>query len=472
MTTTVDPRAEAERVKGLLVRELQRRFTYTAQDEHVQTVAFRGAFLVEDTFLLLEVDCARIPRRWTVRDMDNPEMLTHLSAVCGHQVKKLNRVGLTYAVRLTPKERRAPLPARWELDPRTRPDGSLVVPLGMGNDGPQWATVQQVGHTLITGTTGSGKSTWLQAALCSLLALNSPRALQVALIDGKRTELGPWRGAPHGLGFASNGEEATEIAERLLQMAEDRAATLEAGLFRSLDAYNRKAAEPLPYVVLVVDELFDVAADAGAPFALALARLASKGRALGVFVWATAQFPRWDVVDKRMAANMATRLTFRVVDRRAAELSGCPGAERIPIERPGRYIAVVDGQRIALQAPYVAERTLRGLIRGLCAPGTKPTLPDAEQRLAELILGQLSGVFVVNTVYDVAGPQSAGGFSRRWLKDIAQAWERRGYLVEDRTDPMHPRRVATDALRQAAGTGAGTGEHVGTMGTGERGEAI
>jgi len=468
MTTTVDPRAEAERVKALLVHELQRRFTYTAQDEHVQTVAFCGASLVEDTFLLLEIDCARIPRRWTVRDMDNLEMLTHLSAVCGHQVKKLNSVGLTYAVRLTPKERRAPLPARWELDAATRPPGALLIPLGAGNDGLRWAPLPELGHVLISGTTGSGKSTWLQSALCCLLATETPGALQVALIDGKRTELGPWQHAPHVLGFASDGQGATAIGERLLELAEDRAALLEAGLFRSLEAYNRKAAEPLPYVLLVIDELFDVVADAGEPFALALARLTSKGRALGVFVWATAQFPRWDVVDKRMAANMQTRLVFRVVDRRAAELSGCPGAERIPIDRPGRYVAAIGGQRTALQAPFVSERTLRGTIRSLGAPRTKPTLPEGEQRLAELVLGQLGGAFVVDKVYDVAGPQGAGGFSRRWLKETAQTWERRGYLVEDRTDPMHPRRMATEALRNALGTT----EHGGTVGTSDPQEAI
>ena len=311
---------------------------------------------------------------------------------------------------------------------------------------------------LIAGTTGSGKSTLVQAALCALLTTETPAGLRVVLIDGKRTELGPWQGAPQVMGFASDGDEATALVERILQEARDRAALLEAGMFRSIEAYNRKAAEPLPYILLIVDELFDMAAEAGEPFALALARIASKGGALGILLWATAQFPRWDVVDKRMAANMTTRLTFRVVDRKAADLSGCPGAECIPTDRPGRYMALIGGQHTVLQGPYIDDRTLRGTIRGLGAPKARPTLPEAEQRLAELILGQLSGVFVVNAVYELAGPQADGGFSRRWLKDIAQDWERRGYLVEDRSDPLHPRRVATDALRNAVGTHRNTWE--------------
>ena len=115
MNTMIDPRTEAERVRGLLVRELQTRFTYTAQDDREQTVAFRGASLVEDTYLLLEVDCARIPKRWTVSDLDNDELLHHLGSVVGHPVARLNTRGLTYAVRLTPRPKRKQIPKRWEL---------------------------------------------------------------------------------------------------------------------------------------------------------------------------------------------------------------------------------------------------------------------------------------------------------------------------------------------------------------------
>lgn len=467
------PTNEAERVYSLLAGELQRRFTYAAQDGHTQTVAFTSATVTQDgVYLLVELDTRRIPKRFTVTDLDNPELLHHLGAVTGHPVSKLNTSGLTYAVRLAPRPRRPRLPARWVLDTSTRPPGGLWAPLGMSHDGPRWARLPELGHVLISGTTGSGKSTWLQAALCALLATERPGALQVALIDGKRTELGPWQHAPHVIGFASNGAEATDLAERLLQLADDRAAILEAGLFRSLEAYNRKARDPLPYVLLCVDELFDVATDAGDPFTLALARIASKGRALGILLWATAQHPRWDVVDKRVAANMATRLVFRVVDPKAALLSGCPGAERIPIDRPGRFMASIGGQRLTLQAPYVEDRTLRGVIHSLGAPTARPMLTEAEQRLAALILGQPGGAFVVDAVYELAGPQSAGGFSRRWLKDVATAWGRRGYLAEDRSDPLHPRRVATDALRNAVSPIGTPSEHAGTIGTSEHKASI
>lgn len=449
---------EAERVYGLLAGELQRRFTYKAQDGHEQTVSFTSANVTSDgAYLLLELDTRRIPKRYTVGDLDSPEILHHLGSVVGHPVQKLNTTGLTYAVRLTPKERRAQLPTRWELDASTRPAGSLLwIPLGMGHNGTHWAQLPTLGHVLVSGCTGSGKSTWLQAALCALLATESPTALQVGLIDAKTVELAPWRNAPHVIGFASNGAAATELAERVLQMCEDRAALLEAGLHRSIDAYNKRASEPLPYILVIVDELFDCVAEGGDRLSQALARITSKGRALGVYLWASCQYPRWDTLDRRMSVNMASRLTFRVVDSKAALLSGCPGAERIPIDRPGRYMAAIGGQRVTLQAPYIADRTLRGVIHSLGAPTSRPALPEDEQRLASLILEQLEGVFVVNTVYELTGPQSAGGFSRRWLKDTATAWERRGYLSTDNTDPMHPRRIATDALRNAAGTRGNT----------------
>ncbi len=460
MMTMHEPIVEASRVKALLVRELQSRFTYTAKDEHVQTVCFRSAALVENTYLLLEVDTTRIPRKWTVSDLDSRDMLTHLSAVCGHPVQKLNSVGLTYAIRLIPQERRR-LPQAAPLDMAGRPDGSLWVPLGVGYDGPVWVALQDLGHVLIAGCSGSGKSSWVQAALAALLTREAPQALQVVLIDAKKVELTLWRGAPHVRGFASDVKGASDLLQGLLDTMDERGALLEAALCRSLAEYNRKAKARLPYILVVIDELIDLALEAGgndSDFMRALARIASKGRAYGVLLWASAQHPRWDSLDRRVVANMASRVVFRVVDGNAANMVGAPGAEKLPLDRPGRYVAVLGGKCNTLQGYYLDTRTLAGVARGLAPVPTAqgPRLTDDERRVIAKALDL--GAFHVNGIYEALGPKSAGGVSRDWLKATAKTWERRGWLTADHSDPTKARAIAQgllDIYRGSMQDGAG-----------------
>jgi len=466
MTASIDPRMEAERVKRLLVHELQNRFTYTAQDEHVQTVCFRGAYMVEDAFLLLEVDCTRIPKRWTVRDMDNPEMLDHLSAVCGHPVKKLNSVGLTYAVRLKPKERRR-IPASVELRQSDMPAGlRLGVPVGAGLNGPVWLALREFGHALITGATRSGKSSWIHAALASLLSRNGPDVLRLALADPKRVEFVRWAHVPHLLGGVAHDETGALalVGDLLREMARRGDLLAEAGA-RNLDSYNRGASEPLPYILLVVDEVLDLALSSGGEHGhlmKALSSLTAKGASLGVVTWYATQHARYDLMPRAISLNLASRLVFRVEDRNAAQLSGCPGAERIPRDARGRFLFKWDGTIRLMQGYWLPEDTLNRLARSMRAVSSGPTLTQDEWRAVEVAFRL--GSFLIDGIYEALGPKNAGGVSRDWLKKTAQAWERRGWLVGNPANPTEPRRIG-DALREAYRRS--TPEGVGSVGASE-----
>lgn len=474
MTTTISPRLEAERVRRLLVDELQRRFTYTAKDNHVQTVAFRGAALVEDTFLLLEVDCSRIPRRWTVGDMDSPDMLAHLSAVCGHKVQKLNSVGLTYAVRLTPKERRR-LPATVELRQNDMPAGlRLGVPVGVGYDGPVWLPLGQFGHALVTGATRSGKSSWLHAAMASLLAHNGPEALRLALVDPKRVEFVRWAYAPHLIGEVAHDETgALTLVDGLLVEMEKRGDLLAGAQARNLDSYNREAAEPLPYVLLVVDEVLDLALSSGGEkgdLMRMLASLTAKGASLGLITWYATQHARYDLLPRAISLNLASRLVFRVEDRSAAQLAGCLGAERIPRDKPGRLLFKYDGRTAPLQGYWLPEDTLNRLARSLGKAPSGPRLTEDERRAVEVALRL--GAFHINGIYEALGPKSAGGVSRDWLKKTAQAWERKGWLGGNPSNPTEARKIGPELAGMVRGSVTGGGgiarDALGDVGAQER----
>jgi len=459
MATIHDPLVEAERVKGLLVRELRRRFTYTAKDEHVQTVAFRGASLVEDKYLLLEVDCERIPANHTVRDLDNPEILAHLGAVVGHPVEKLNHSGLTYAIRLQPKERRR-LPARAAFRQGDQPAGlRMGVPVGVGFDGPVWLALGQFGHALITGATRSGKSSWLHAALAELLSHNGPDVLRIALVDPKRVEFVRWMNTPHLVGSVAHDEAgALALVDGLLVEMERRGDLLAGAQARNLESYNRTAAEPLPYVLLVVDEVLDLALSSGGEkgeLMRMLASLTAKGASLGLIAWYATQHARYDLLPRAISLNLASRLVFRVEDRNAAQLAGCPGAERVPRDRPGRFLFKYDGSIAPMQGYWLPEDTLNRLARSMGKASGRPTLTEDERRVVEVAL-QL-GAFHINGIYEALGPKSAGGVSRDWLKKTAQAWERRGWLVGNPSNPTEARRIGDELAGMVRGSVTGGG---------------
>jgi DNA segregation ATPase FtsK/SpoIIIE-like protein len=102
-------------------------------------------------------------------------------------------------------------------------DDLLLVPLGVGRDGAHWRNLPDLGHTLIVGTTGSGKSTWLHSAIAALLTSAGPDRLRLALIDPKRSEFTAWAGVPHLIGDIANTEErATALLAGLAQEVDQR----------------------------------------------------------------------------------------------------------------------------------------------------------------------------------------------------------------------------------------------------------
>jgi DNA segregation ATPase FtsK/SpoIIIE-like protein len=212
-------------------------------------------------------------------------------------------------------------------------------------------------------------------------------------------------------------------------------------------------------VLLVVDEALSLAQAAGgdrSELMRDMTRIVVEGRALGIYVWLASQHARWDTLPRPIAVNLSTRVIFRCQDAAAAQLAGINGAERIPKERPGRFVALLGGEKVILQGYFIGDdelRTIAGQV-GAPVPTQRAGLADDERRLVRLVVDQLEGRFAVGAIYDKAGPASAGGFSKRWLAETGQTWERKGWLIVDHSDPQHPRRVITPALRELAGIDA------------------
>ena len=344
---------------------------------------------------IVDVQCLPVK----IEHLLNPEVAHQIQAsLDGRRVKVINSRGLAFSVALEaedpkPKGR---LPRRVPLDPSiysgqnldARPDGTYLIPVGQGRHGPVWRSLLGTGHILVGGESGSGKFTWLNCMLVTLLSAHSPEELQVAIVDPKSVEFHVYRGVPHLFGpVATEVADAAPLVARILAEMDRRMAFFTRVGAKNLAAYNRRSDEPLPLLLLIVDEVTDIALEAGlkSSFYKDLIRLVSKGRAFGLVVVLATQNPKAEVLNTLIRGNMSTRIAFRVstadhsrnilgvggVPSRAPcrdgasrgslprEQRGLPrasrGAQTLPRTIRGRMMARLDGEPVMLQGFYISD---------------------------------------------------------------------------------------------------------------------
>ncbi|MBI4796191.1 MAG: DNA translocase FtsK 4TM domain-containing protein [Deltaproteobacteria bacterium] len=182
-------------------------------------------------------------------------------------------------------------------------------------------------HLLIAGATGSGKSVGLNAMILSILFKATPSEVRFLLIDPKRIELSTYEGIPHLLHpVVVNPKEATVALHWAIAEMERRYALLSDMAVRNIEGYNQKVAKnakeksagveepprPLPYIVIVIDELADLMLVSSRDTEEYLIRLAQKARASGMHLLVATQRPSVDVITGLIKANFPTRVSYQV----------------------------------------------------------------------------------------------------------------------------------------------------------------
>ncbi len=212
----------------------------------------------------------------------------------------------------------------------------LALALGRDVAGrPLVADLARMPHLLIAGATGSGKSVCIAALTTCLVMNNAPENLRLIMIDPKRVELLRFNHLPHLLGQVESDMERVLAALRwVVAEMERRYRLLEKSRSRHLASYNRKierkGGEPLPYIVVLIDELADLMMFAPEQVEHQLVRLAQMARATGIHLVVATQRPSTDVVTGLIKANFPARLSFAVasgVDSRV--ILDTPGAEHL-----------------------------------------------------------------------------------------------------------------------------------------------
>lgn len=200
-----------------------------------------------------------------------------------------------------------------------------MLTLGLGKDisgRSRYMNLQTAPHLMIAGTTGSGKSVLLNAAITSLLYRATPHELKFIMIDPKMLELSVYEDIPHLLHpVVTEPRKAVAALRWLVEEMDSRYAMLSEEGVRDIDSYNRslerleieeKRQRWLPYVVVVIDELADLMMISPSDVRDAIIRLAQKARAAGIHIIVATQRPSADVVAGLVKANFPSRISFRV----------------------------------------------------------------------------------------------------------------------------------------------------------------
>ncbi len=305
-----------------------------------------------------------------------------------------------------PNAKRQTVYLREILESSVYTKSSAALPISLGKDISGKSIVADLAlmpHLLIAGTTGSGKSVGINAMILSLLYKLSPNECKFIMIDPKMLELSVYDDIPHLLTpVVTDPKKAVVALKWAVREMESRYMKMSKLGVRNIDGYNAKLAnlkssgesvtrrihtgfdsetgapiyetqtmqfEPIPYIVIVVDEMADLMLVAGKDIEIAVQRLAQMARAAGIHLIMATQRPSVDVITGTIKANFPTRISFHVsskIDSRT--ILGEQGAEQLLGQGDMLYLAS-GGRMTRIHCPFVSDSEVEKIAQSLKAQG-------------------------------------------------------------------------------------------------------
>ncbi len=233
---------------------------------------------------------------------------------------------------------------------------------------PKWADLTKMPHMLVAGATNSGKSVCLNAIISSIIARASPDEVKFSLIDPKRVELTLYRDIPHLYHpVVVEPKDAVKVLRGMIVEMDRRYKKFAEAGVRNISSYNQKLDEdemPLPYIVIVIDELADLMMTAAAEFEKLICRLAQLARATGIHLIVATQRPSVNVITGVIKANIPARVAFAVasqVDSRT--ILDAVGAERLIGSGDMLFDANNGGKAVRIQGAYLSEDEVNRIVQ-------------------------------------------------------------------------------------------------------------
>lgn len=286
----------------------------------------------------------------------------------------------------------------------------LSIALGKRIDGSrQIADLAKMPHLLIAGATGAGKSVGVNSLIVSILYKARPEEVKFIMVDPKRLELGVYADIPHlAAPIITDPKRASTALRWAVGEMERRYKDLAGWGVRNIDGYNAEVKrrnslekfdeegnphKPLPYVVIIIDELADLMMVSGKEVEESITRLAQMARAVGIHLVLATQRPSVDVITGLIKANFPARISFRVsskIDSRT--IIDANGAERLLGKGDMLFLPPATSQLIRVHGAYVDEKEIRRIvdhIKAQAAPEYDETITQDEEEMDEF--GDLPG---------------------------------------------------------------------------------
>ncbi|MBN8648506.1 MAG: cell division protein FtsK [Caulobacterales bacterium] len=330
-------------------------------------------------------------------------------------VKGRNAIGIEL-----PNSRRESVYLRTLLSSREFENGGFDLPLALGETiggEPSIVDLSKMPHLLIAGTTGSGKSVGINAMILSLLYRLTPDQCRFIMIDPKMVELSIYNDIPHLLApVVIDPKKAVSALKWTVREMENRYKLMSKVGVRNITGFNERAREaqrkgetfehiertgwnretgepifesrqlelkPMPFIVVVIDEMADLMMIAGKEIEGAVQRLAQMARAVGIHLITATQRPSVDVITGTIKANFPTRISYMVttkIDSRT--ILGEGGAEQLLGQ--GDLLFMANGGRISrLHGPFVSDDEVRQIVAALKAQGSPQYFEDITSHIDE-----------------------------------------------------------------------------------------
>jgi S-DNA-T family DNA segregation ATPase FtsK/SpoIIIE len=254
---------------------------------------------------------------------------------------------------------------------KSRPN-NLQIALGKDVSGKAiFAQLDKMPHLLVAGATGSGKSVCINSIIISLIYQNSPDELKFILVDPKRVELPGYNAIPYLLTPVITDVKKTigSLKWAITEM-ERRFELLAKFGNRNIASYNQSHAEKIPYIVIIIDELADLMASAGADMEAGIVRLAQMSRAVGIHLILATQRPSTEVITGLIKANIPARISFSVassIDSRTI-LDGS-GAEKLVGRGDMLYLGPEYSKPKRIQGVFLSDKEINDVVKYIKSHG-------------------------------------------------------------------------------------------------------